>query len=93
MDRADIPIEVALSIVLAAAVDGADRRSLLTALSGPRPMLEALPGPRSTDQDGGTGAGGTERADDGAGAPALVFAFPAPPGPDQEPDPDAPAAT
>jgi hypothetical protein len=85
MDRADIPIEVALSIVLAAAVDGADRRGLLTALSGPRPVLEGLPRPRP---------GGDEGADpdlpepDGDGAPALVFAFPAP----DEPDPDGPAA-
>lgn len=37
MDRADIPIEVALSIVLAAAVDGSDRRGLLTALNGGLP--------------------------------------------------------
>ncbi len=89
MDRADIPIEVALSIVLAAAVDGADRRSLLTALGGPRPVVEGLPRPRPA------GAGTPDRredAEDVAGAPALVFAFPAPAGPDDDPDPEGPAA-
>ena len=78
MDRADIPIEVALSIVLAAAVEGADRRSLLTALSGtPRPP--AQPDLLATD-----------RHADRQQAPALVFAFPTQPG--AGPEHDGPAA-
>ena len=80
MDRADIPIEVALSIVLAAAVDGADRRNLLAALTGP-PAMATLPRPRP-DGDGA--------APDRDRAPALVFAFPA--AADQDDEPDGPAA-
>lgn len=92
MDRADIPIEVALSIVLAAAVDGADRRSLLTALSRPRPVLEALPRPRSADAAHGP-VGDEAAPDAAAGAPALVFAFPAPTAKDHgDHEPDGPAA-
>jgi hypothetical protein len=80
MDRADIPIEVALSIVLAAAVDGADRRGLLAALRGPLPVA-GLPRPRP-DVDG--------EGVDVDRTPALVFAFPTVA--DHDDEPDGPAA-
>ena len=77
MDGADIPIEVALSIVLAAAVEGADRHSLLSALHRP-----ARAGQSEPAEPVGQPAP--------AGAPALVFAFPVPA--DADPDDHGPFA-
>jgi hypothetical protein len=45
LDGTDIPIEIALSIVLAAAVEGADRQGLLSALRGPEPSEPAAASP------------------------------------------------
>ena len=45
MDGTDIPIEIALSIVLAAAVEGADRQGLLDALRGTDPVETSDPAP------------------------------------------------
>ena len=77
MDGADIPFEVALSIVLAAAVEGADRHSLLSALN--RPARAEQPEPAEPVQQPAP-----------ADAPALVFAFPVPA--DSDPDDHGPFA-
>jgi len=64
MDGAQIPLEVALSCVLAAAVEGADRRGLLAALhdgpNSPSPaatdrgpaLVYAFPAPSAPEDDG-----------------------------------------
>jgi hypothetical protein len=83
VDGADIPIEVALSIVLAAAVQGADRQSLLSALTRPAavPPVEPVEQVEPVEP--------VEQLEP-AGAPALVYAFPAPA--DADPDDDGPFA-